>query len=59
MNLAMDLNLGNGYPETDLEQISIFNVRINNEDTLKPSFDELPFVVNFKEKEDYLNLLDY
>lgn len=59
MNSTMNLNLGNGYAETDLEQISAFNVRINSEDTLKPSFDDLPFVVNFKEKEDYLKLLDY
>lgn len=59
MNLAMDLNLGNGHAETDLEQISVFNVRINKEDTLKPAFDDLPFVVNFKEKDDYFKLIDY
>ncbi len=55
----MDLNLGNGHAETDLEFISIKNVRINKEDTLKPAFDDLPFWANFENKEDYLKLVDY
>jgi hypothetical protein len=55
----MDLNLGNGYAETDLEHISVFNVRISKENTLKPSFGDLPFLVNFKNKEDYVKLVDY
>ncbi|MBZ9571093.1 hypothetical protein KQY27_06020 [Methanobrevibacter sp. TMH8] len=55
----MDLNLGTGYTDTYLEQIFVFNVRINKEDTLKPAFDDLPFWVNFKDKEDYLKLLDF
>lgn len=59
MNSAMDLSLGNGHTETNLEQISVFNIRINKEDTLKPAFDDLPFVANFKEEEDYLKLIDY
>ncbi|RBQ22980.1 hypothetical protein ALNOE001_12400 [Candidatus Methanobinarius endosymbioticus] len=55
----MDMNLGNGHAETDLEQITVLNVRINKEDILKPAFDNLPFVLNFKEKEDYFKLLDH
>lgn len=55
----MDLNLGTGYADTHLEQIFIFNVRINKEDTLKPAFDDLPFWANFRNKEDYLKLIDF
>lgn len=55
----MDLNLGNGYAETDLEQISVQNVRIREKDTLKPAFDDLPFWANFDSEKDYLKLVDY
>ena len=55
----MDFNLGNGFIETYVGEIIVFNVRIRKEDTLKPAFDVLPFLVNIRNKEDYLKLLDY
>ncbi|MCL2156563.1 MAG: hypothetical protein FWH54_00900 [Methanobrevibacter sp.] len=55
----MDLNLGNGYAETSLEQIIVKNVRINKENILKPTFDDLNFYANLKSKDDYLKLLEY
>lgn len=55
----MDLNLGKGHIETYTEEIFVQNVRIREEDTLKPAFDVLPFWVNIENKEDYLKLLDY
>lgn len=55
----MDLNLGNGHAETHLEFIRVLNVRIEERDPLKPVFDDLPFLANFENKEDYLKLVDY
>jgi len=59
MNSELDLtlDLGDGHIETYLEEITVSNVRINKESTLKPAFDDLSFCMNLKE-EDYLNLLD-
>ena len=57
-DLDLDLDLGHGHVETYLEEINVLNVRINKESTSKPSFEDLPFCANFKEEEDYLNLLD-
>jgi hypothetical protein len=55
----MDLNLGNGYVETEMGHIIIKNVRIDKKDTLEIAFDDQPFYVNFETKDDYLKLLKY
>ncbi|MEA4956475.1 hypothetical protein SDC9_17805 [bioreactor metagenome] len=55
----MYVNIGNGHAETHLEFIKVLNVRIEERDPLKPVFDELPFLANFENEDDYLKLVDY